>query len=433
MTSCTLFEFDSVVAAGQGATGHAVPPQVFSWLESQCFTEDDGAPSWLKVSRRGKLKAVRFTNYAGVIRAPCGFQIEVLPKIGKHDSAAEARARLVEMLQCLAEFRHIKLANARLATVRMPLLEVFIRQFLDDVSAVVKRGLRSDYVFQGGNLPALRGKLIIGQHLAKNLVRPDRFYTQHDDFSQNRAENRLIHSALRIALSACKSFENQRLARELCFVFTDIPQSSDVPSDLGRIRLGRGMGYYGAALDWAKLILERMSPIVGTGLQHAQSLLFPMEVLFEAFVRKQLTRQLKEKYFLDAQSSRHHLVTHRDEQWFKLKPDLLVRDRHNTHIVLDTKWKLLDAAKDNAREKYQLSQSDFYQLYAYGHHYLEGQGAIVLIYPKTDAFLLPLKTFDFPKNAGMHLWVLPFCISTSTLILPETGQLDTFFERPSRP
>lgn len=427
MTSRTLFEFDSVVAAGPNATGHTVPPQVFAWLESQCLADDDGTPSWLRLSQRGTLKAIRFGSHVGVVRSPCGFQIEILPKIGKKSSADEARARLVKMLQCLADFRHIKIADAKLTTVPMPLLEIFIKQFLGEVSTVVKRGLRSDYVAQEGNLPALRGKLVIGRHLSQNLVRPDRFYSRHDEFTHDRAENRLIHAALRIVLPICKLFESQRLARELCFVFADVPISSDVKRDIDSVQLGRGMGYYAGALEWAKLIIAKLSPIVGRGAQQAQSLLFPMEIVFEAYVGKHLARQLQADFFLDAQPSRHCLVAHQSARWFKMKPDLVVRDRNSNYVVLDTKWKLLDAAKDNARDKYQLSQADFYQLYAYGHHYLDANGTVVLIYPKTDSFSLPLQVFDFPKSAGLHLWVLPFCISTSKLILPDTGQLDIFF------
>jgi 5-methylcytosine-specific restriction enzyme subunit McrC len=57
-------------------------------------------------------------------------------------------------------------------------------------------------------------------------------------------------------------------------------------------------------------------------------------------------------------------------------------------------------------------------LYAYGHHYLDGKGDVVLIYPKTDAFAQPLPVFVFPKAAGMRLWVLPFCLKERRLILP---------------
>jgi 5-methylcytosine-specific restriction enzyme subunit McrC len=423
----TVFEFGKVVAGEAGAGDNTVPPSVFAWLESQCLENDDGAPAWLKLCRDGPCRAIQFTSRVGVVRAPCGYQIEILPKIGHDTSVGEARLRLMEMLQCLQEFRHTKLAAANLATARMPLLEVFIQQFLGEVAALVRRGLRSDYIAQEGNLPALRGRLMIAHQISKNLVRPDRFYTQHDEFSQDRAENRLIHSALRIALRTCKSYENQRLARELCFAFADVPLAKDVACELKRIRLDRGMGYYAAALDWAKLILARMSPTAVAGQKAAQSFLFPMDALFEAYVGKHVARQLHKKYSLHAQSSSHHLVAHRHDRWFKMKPDLIVRDRKAPHLVLDVKWKRLDAAKDNGKDKYQLSQSDFYQMYAYGHHYLDGQGAIVLIYPKTDAFAKPLPFFDFPKTAGMRLWVLPFCLDTRKLVLPPSMQLDQFF------
>ena len=149
-----------------------------------------------------------------------------------------------------------------------------------------------------------------------------------------------------------------------------------------------------------------------------------MEAVFEAYVEKHLAKQLRDDFVLKAQASSQHLVAHDAQRWFRLKPDLLVKQKQTTRLVLDTKWKLLDSAKKNGREKYQLSQADFYQLYAYGHHYLDGTGDIVLIYPKTDAFSKPLDVFDFPKATGLRLWVLPFCLREKRLLLPPCGSLD---------
>jgi 5-methylcytosine-specific restriction enzyme subunit McrC len=432
MNSLTIFEFDKIVEAKDGVVDRAVPRRVFAWLESQCLRSDGDASSWLKLTQLQGQRAVQVTSYVGVVRAPCGFQVEVLPKTGRHTSPYKARRLLIEMLKCLAGFRHIKTADADLSAVRMPLLEVFIQQFLGAVGSLVKRGLRSDYVGRQDNLFALRGRLLVAHQISQNLVRRDRFFTEHDEFSQNRPENRLIHGALRHVLAMCRSQENQRVARELCFVFADVPQSSDVAQDMQRIRFDRGMGYYESALDWARLILQGMSPISGTGQHHAPSLLFPMEAVFEAYVEKHLARQLQDGYVLKAQASSQHLVAHENLRWFRLKPDLLVKDKHETHLVLDTKWKLLDATKNNAREKYQLSQADFYQLYAYGHHYLDGNGDVVLIYPKTDAFTQPLPVFGFPKATGMRLWVLPFCLKERRLILPASPQLKAMFSLGSQ-
>ena len=429
MNSRTIFEFDKLVEEKTGAVGLSVPPRIFTWLDAQCLSSDDDTPSWLKLTQLNGQRAIQVTSYVGVIRAPCGFQIEVLPKTGKHTSPDEARALLIQMLKCLVGFRHLKSANADLIAERMPLLEVFIQQFLLAVASLVKRGLRSDYVARQDNLFALRGRLLVSQQITQNLIRRDRFFTEHDEFSQNRPENRLIHTALRYVLTMCRSQENQRVARELSFIFAEVPLSVEVALDIQRIRLDRGMGYYESALDWAKLILLGLSPISGKGKHHAPSLLFPMEALFEAYVEKHLARQLRGDFVLKPQASSQHLVAHEEQRWFRLKPDLLVKQKQSTRMVLDTKWKLLDAAKKNGREKYQLSQADFYQLFAYGHHYLDGTGDIVLIYPQTDAFNQPLPVFDFPKAIGMRLWVVPFCLKTRQITLPNLSALNTYFHQ----
>jgi 5-methylcytosine-specific restriction enzyme subunit McrC len=370
--------------------------------------------------RRGR-RVVQVTSFVGVVRAPSGYQIEVLPKVGRAigGGAKEARQLLIEMLCCLQRFRHIQTDSAKLAAARMPLLEIFIAEFLRAVGRVVKRGLRSDYFSRQGNLFALRGRLLVAPHLRRNLFRADRFFTEHDEFSTNRPENRLLHSALRRTLLLATSQENQKLAHELSFVFADVPVSKQPRLDFQRVRLDRGMGYYEEALAWTRLILDEESPLTGTGDHKAPSLLFPMEAVFEAFVAKNLARQLVCPHRLKTQACSHYLVRHQNQSWFRLKPDLLVRDKDRDLLVLDTKWKLLDRLLDNRSAKYGLSQSDFYQLQAYGQSYLDGKGDVVLIYPKTDAFDQPLPVFEFLKSEGLRLWILPFCLKSRLLLFPE--------------
>lgn len=185
------------------------------------------------------------------------------------------------------------------------------------------------------------------------------------------------------------------------------------------------MGHYEDALAWCRLILEERSPLTGTGGHSAPSLLFPMEAVFEAFVAKHLARQLAWPLVLKTQARNHHLVRHCKQNWFRLKPDLLIRDAGRDKLVLDTKWKLLDGLKANGTDKYGLSQADFYQLQAYGQSYLDGVGDVVLIYPKTDAFAQPLPVFEFPKTGGLRLWVLPFCLKSRRLSVPDEAPVKT--------
>lgn len=425
MNGLTIYEFDTLMAAGSDAAGaeglHRIPDKVYHWLEDQCLrAAADGEAAWLRLAQRRGRRVVQVTSFVGVIRAPDGFQIEVLPKVGRAISggAKEARQLLIEMLCCLQGFRHVQTDNAKISAARMPLLEVFIAEFLRTVEHIIKSGLRSDYSGRQGNIFALRGKLLMAPHLRQNLYRADRFFTEHDEFSPDRPENRLLHAALRRVLMLSASQANQQLARELQFVFADVPASAQPRIDFQWVRLDRGMGYYADALAWAGLILDEESPLTGTGGHRAPSLLFPMEAVFEAFVAKHLARHLARPLILKTQTRSHHLVRHREQNWFRLKPDLLIREAGRNALVLDTKWKLLDGLKANGTDKYGLSQSDFYQLHAYGQNYLDGQGDVVLIYPKTAAFDQPLPVFEFPKSEGLRLWVLPFCLKSRRLDIP---------------
>lgn len=442
MIGSTIYEFDALVPVTGDAvaatvlstanSARPVPLEVFNWLKAQALRLSDmGETAWLKMTQRRGQLAVQVSSYVGVIRAPSGYQIGVLPKVAKAKSNDvdddEARHLLIEMLCCLGEFRHIQTQSALLAAKRMPMLEVFIGEFLRAVEHVVKRGLRSDYNSRQDNLFALRGKLQIAAHLRHNLCRRDRFFTAFDEFSPNRPENRLLHAALLRALSWTALYTHQQLARELCFVFADVPVSTQTSVDFQRVRPDRGMAHYDGALAWARLILQDESPLTGTGGHHAPSLLFPMEVVFEAFVVKHLARQLKTPFTLRTQVSSLSLVRHIEQNWFRLKPDLLVREGQQNCVVLDTKWKLIDSQQATGSKKYGLSRTDFYQLYAYGQNYLNGRGDLVLIYPGTVDFNMPLPVFDFPNSESLRLWVLPFCLSCKRLIPPLNESVNALF------
>jgi 5-methylcytosine-specific restriction enzyme subunit McrC len=114
-------------------------------------------------------------------------------------------------------------------------------------------------------------------------------------------------------------------------------------------------------------------------------------------VAKHLGTQLTHPLILNTQSRSQYLVRHREEDWFHLKPDLLVREGSRNLFVLDTKWKLIGSARSGRTEKYGLTYSDLYQLHAYGQTYMDGHGDVVLIYPKSDNFTQPLPAFHFPK------------------------------------
>ncbi|MNV01284.1 5-methylcytosine-specific restriction enzyme subunit McrC [compost metagenome] len=421
VSTLTLHEYDVLVPASSSgkapSNAHVVPDSVYRWLEQQSLDLIDGKLSpWVRRCRRG----VQVASHVGVVTAPGGLQIEILPKIGKalDAGASEARGLLLRMLRCLQQFSHLRFGNAQLAADNMPLLDVFVGEFLRTVVAVARSGLRGQYQTREDDLSALRGKLLVAQHLRRNLIRADRFHTAHDEFSSNRPENRLIHTALRRVLGATRVTNHQRLARELLALFAEVPVSHDPGHDMQRVQLDRNMRTYREALDWTRLILQGLSPTSAVGAQQSPSLLFPMERLFEAYVAKHFQKQLPVHLALDTQVRRHHLVHHSGAKWFQLRPDMVVSRQKTDVLVLDTKWKLLDAGQAKGTHKYGLQQDDFYQLHAYGRSYLGGRGVVALIYPRTDKLDQPLPVFDFPGSEGLQLWVLPFCLKQAEVLLP---------------
>ncbi|MEH5560241.1 McrC family protein [Klebsiella variicola] len=407
----SVFEYD-LLGSGKSASVGAklVPKQVFDYLEALSITSTQGS-QYLKLTSRSGFKLLQVQNFAGMLSTPHGLQLEILPKIGKNLTAASARETFITMLSHLPGFRHIQIQQATLQAQRMPLLEIFISQFLRSVSELLKQGLRSDYVGEQGNLPFMKGKLILSAQLRHNVVSRHKFCVDYDDYMPDCSANRLLHSALDKLLSLKLSSENQRWLYELHFAFDGIPLSRDIESDINSLRIERGMAHYRESIAWAQLILRGMSPSALQGNTKAISLLFPMEAVFESFVAQTLPYELPSHLKVKSQTSTYSLVKHGLKDCFKLRPDLLIQSRQpiQTKMVMDTKWKLLDSSQQK-KPLYGLAQTDFYQMFAYGQKYLGGTGEMYLIYPSHDDFNQPIQQ-HFTFSETLRLWVVPYLIT----------------------
>lgn len=418
MTTPIVFEFGYLTCDEEAANSNGytlISPSAFQYLESLCLSEQEGnVGRFLTLCSRYGDKLLQVKNYVGLIFTPNGQHIEVLPKIAKQSDGSEAaikksRKTLLMMLKHLGQFRHISTQSANVDTLKMPLLEVFIEQFLQSVNQLVKRGLRSDYVRRQDNLAYQKGKLLVPKQIRHNLVNKHKFYVEYDDFLQDRPANRLIRAALKKISVFTRRHQNQRLLRELDFAFDSIPPSKVPKQDFAKVNVDRGMDYYQSPLAWAKLILEGLSPLSMKGQANAQSLLFPMEAVFEGYVASVLNESQPEGSTLSTQISTEYLVSHNGENQFQLRPDLMITNSKQSKIVLDTKWKLIDLTAHN----YGISQSDIYQMFAYGHKYLKGQGDLFLIYPAHDNFQKPVEhyfNFSDKSESKLRLWVVPFVL-----------------------
>jgi 5-methylcytosine-specific restriction enzyme subunit McrC len=213
--------------------------------------------------------------------------------------------------------------------------------FLEEVSAIIKRGIKSDYIECEDNLFYLKGKLLINEQIKRNSVHKERFYARYDDYNQNRAENKLIKSTLKLLHSISNDFENRRRIKQYLEHMSWVSFSLNVDRDFTMIKTGRGMEHYKNALIWARVFLKKESFSSFSGNTIAFAILYPMEKLFECFVEWWLKGTYPHLQ-IKAQSSGVHFV----KDLFTVRPDFLIKKDNQIICAADAKWKLIDEKKD---------------------------------------------------------------------------------------
>lgn len=371
---------------------------------------------FIKASSFDSEKSLQVVNFVGVISTPQGTHIEILPKISElNQDIKTSRVLLWKMLNAIEKLPFIETIDANLKLFEKSLPEILINRFLKTLANLVRQGIRKDYQRIESEEKFLKGRLMVAQQLRQPAGRQHLNQIAYDLLSDNRAENRLIHSALVQVANWSKSAENQKLARELRFAFNDVPKSINYRSDFGLWQNTRDLISYRALLPWVRLILNQECPFTIRDQHAGISFLFPMEKLFEVYVTTQLQKHLGSLgYQVRAQMQSQYLSD--TPKAFLLKPDIVIMDTHQNPIaILDTKWKLIneDAVYDNGEPdaKSGVSQSDIYQMFAYGHKYLESIGSLVLIYPKWSNFNSRLKQ-SFKLGDNLILDVVPFDLIT---------------------
>ncbi|MDY6457164.1 MULTISPECIES: McrC family protein [Acinetobacter] len=403
-----------------------VPTSVFDYLcELSSQTKKNGTAIFELEGRR----KIKVDNYVGIIQTPCGHTIEILPKhveIHEQDKReivlANERQLLRKMLRALWKLPSPREAgSASLDKLDLPLSEWIMSRFLEACNLLLQRGVRSEYQCVAEQSAYLKGRLNIQRYLTQPVTEQHRFPIEHDIFSLNTAPNRLIKTALEKICKLTKNTDNWRLANEIRLKLSEVPTSRLPRLDFPQWKSGRLYAQYEPIKVWCEIVLGEQTPSALHGEWHGMSLLFPMEKLFEAYVLSKLEEQYSEHYQIQRQKSNKYLCHHNGKDRFNLRPDIYFKAKKDTHsnMILDTKWKLLDQNSEDQR--YGISDGDMQQMFAYSYMYLEHDGPIVLIYPKSSKFNKALPEFQLNKHErdqgkNPNIWVLPFDLDKDKLI-----------------
>ncbi len=391
-----------------------VSASAFDWLCEQSSKFSKAGAALVQIEGRRLLK---LDNYVGALETPCGTRIEILPKhFEDGDCILQSRALLRRMIQKSLNLPKREVGATALQRFDAPLTEWVISSFLGALDLLIKRGLRFDYQRVEEEQRYLRGQLNTVRQMRQPPGRQHHFQIRHDIFLPDRPENRLLKTALDFVCKTTQDPSNWRLSHELRSILQEIPSSGDTTQDFKQWRNDRLMAHYQPVKPWCELIIQQQTPLAIAGEWQGMSLLFPMEKLFERYVAACLKDSLPKDATLHVERKSEYLCEHKDKKVFQLRPDMMIT-LGDKSWVLDTKWKRLDS--EAGSKNYWLSQSDFYQLFAYGHKYLGGQGDLVLIYPKQAGLQQALPVFEY--SAGLNLWVVPFDLDVDILISSKEG------------
>ncbi|WP_217550292.1 McrC family protein [Pantoea sp. GbtcB22] len=392
-----------------------ISPSAFDWLcKLQAGFTDSGARLIVLDNRR----TLRLDSYVGTISTPCGTDIEILPKhFSSTDDIEKSRQLMCRLIASAFNLPWREAGVADLNLFHYPLSEWVIRQFLITLGQLIKRGLRFDYQQVEDEQPFLRGQLDMGRQLRQLPGSQHRFHQRHYLFLPDRPENRLLRLALDKICLETRESQNWRLSHELINLMQEVPPSRQVNKDFARWGNDRLMMHYRAVRPWCQLILGEQLPLAIQGTARGISLLFPMERLFEQHVARVLKYQILSGATLHSQTASEYLCRYDDTKMFLLKPDLVLMHGDNKW-VLDTKWKRLDQGND---DNCRFSQSDVYQMLAYGMRYLQPQQDLLLIYPKSSGFSMPLGPYILPNELRLH--ALPFDLDNDLLLGSEAVRM----------
>ena len=331
------------------------------------------------------------TNYVGIVEASRKTSVVILPKVdlAKPDPNHEgAKAAFLTMLRDWRGLHEAQFPEASIRDLkRFEMWEAFYYLFLRSVVRLAQRGLARRYRTVENDLPFLRGRIRFPEHLRRNLVNRARFFVGYDEFSANRPANRLIRTALEELAARAKRPRNTQLLHGLRVAFADIPPSAQPAVDWERRLVDRSMRHYGEVLPWVGLLLFHHGLATFAGKHRNRALLFPMEEVFEDFVTASFRRH-QTNYRVHSQGPMRPLVETEDGRGaFYMKPDISLMRGGKPAFILDAKWKRLTAVAEDPKRG--ISQSDLYQLFAYGKQY--GVPRVALIYPKSNAFPEPVR------------------------------------------
>jgi 5-methylcytosine-specific restriction enzyme subunit McrC len=378
----TLFEWKSIAYGDDKET--QIPVWAADRLAAVARKSPLGGESGGRILTHGR-NALGAKQMVGIVVAD-NCTLEILPKIdvpaAGDEQAAQGliRKKLIHLLAVAMDLDIDGGSVTELGWQKDNLLEILIRLFSLKLIDALRQGMPRRYVEREEDLATLRGRLDMTRQFSRLAANPARLACRFDELSPDIAINQIMRAAIDRLRRISQSPDNQRRLAELAFSYADITPMSPQALRWDEVQLDRTNARWKDLLALARLLLGERFQTTSVGEQAGFSLLFEMNTLFEEYVGRMLRRALAGSGLtVHLQGGRLFCLEEAGDgrRTFQTKPDILVRRGNEVVQIIDTKWKRIAARIDDPKQS--VSQSDVYQMMAYGQLY--ECGLLTLLYP----------------------------------------------------
>ena len=269
------------------------------------------------------------------------------------------------------------------------LFDLFASVLLRGVNQLIRRGLDRGYADFQEDLSAVRGRIVVGDTIRRNLLMFGRANCRFDDLSYDILHNQIIKAAL-VRLSKVDELD-ALLRRDLgktARLLSSISNISLSNTLFRRVQLSRNNRNYDLLIKICELIHSALMPHEqGEGTKFSDPLKDEklMASIFELFVRNFFKAE-QNKYSVKAESIQwdaQSLTTDSAQYLPAMRTDVTLRSKQRT-IVIDTKY-YPEALIENFGQK-KIRSDHLYQLYAYLKNCKSQAGLPegILLYPTTS-------------------------------------------------
>jgi 5-methylcytosine-specific restriction enzyme subunit McrC len=269
------------------------------------------------------------------------------------------------------------------------LLNLFARVLVNGTRRLLRRGLDRGYLPREGEIPGVRGKLLVTQSLRRNLLRHGRAACAWDELEYDTLPNRILKTTLqRLHEAGELDVKTRADLHDLLRWLAPVQHVELRTEHFRRVQLHRNNRIYAFLLHICEFVHEHWLPAENGGARRFRDFVRDgLPKLFESFVRNFYQHELA-GWKISAPAIQWE-ITNPNAEALALVPRMqtdVCLVGPGRAIILDTKF-YAQALKDGAYGAPKLPSANLYQLYTYlrqqscelGWEKAEG----VLLYPRT--------------------------------------------------